>query len=219
VPWDREKTGSALVDTAKRLIAAPGAAFAEVREKGDYLSPALFAAIVGTLGALFAQIWGLLLGGAMATGLADMLPPEMRATVLETLQPSPVVVAVNLLVAPFLAVVLAFVGAVIIHLCLLLIGGTRESTAGFEGTFRVVAYGWVANLAQVIPLLGGFWWLWGIVLWVLGLARVHRTSSGKAVAAILLPLALCCAGVLLISLFLFLMTGVGLLEFLSRIQR
>lgn len=192
LPWDRAKSGSALVDTAKRLITAPGAAFAEMREKGDYLSPILFAVIFGTVGALFGQIWNLVFGGAMMAWMAEAMPPEMRDQMAMAMEPSVAGVLIGIVLAPILAVVFVFVIAAILHLFLLIVGGTKESTAGFEGTVRAVSYGWVASVAQIIPLVGGFWPIWAIVLWILGLSRVHHTSTGKAVAAVLLPVGLCC---------------------------
>ena len=47
-----------------------------------------------------------------------------------------------------------FVWSAILHLCLMMVGGLRESAAGFEGTFRVIAYASVAQLANLIPLVG-----------------------------------------------------------------
>ena len=201
LPWDREKTGNALVDTAKGLVTAPGTAYAEMREKGDYLAPVLFAVIFATFGTVIGQIWNLAFGGAMGTWLIDMVPPEMRAAMAEALQPSVGAVVLNIILAPVIWLVLLFVFAVILHLFLLLLGGTRESTAGFEGTVRVVGYSFVANLAQVIPFLGGFWFIWAMVLCVIGFTRVHRTSSGKAAGAVLLPVVLCCVCLVVIGFF------------------
>ena len=43
----------------------------------------------------------------------------------------------------------------------------------------------------------------GAVLQVIGLVRMHRTSTGKAVGAVLLPLVLCCVCVAVVfALFL-----------------
>lgn len=201
LPWDREKTGNALVDTAKRLITAPGAAFEEVREKGDYMSPVLFAVIFGTLGGVLGQIWNLVFGGAMGAWMVDLMPPEMRSQMAEAMQPSVGAVVFSIILAPVIALVFLFVFAAVFHLFLLLVGGTKESTAGFEGTVRVVGYSWVANVAQVIPFLGGFWFLWAMVLTVIGLARVHRASTGRAAGAVLLPALLCCACLFAIAFF------------------
>lgn len=35
--------------------------------------------------------------------------------------------------------------------------------------------------------------VWGIILYVFGLATAHRTTQGKAVLAVVLPVVLCCA--------------------------
>jgi hypothetical protein len=35
--------------------------------------------------------------------------------------------------------------------------------------------------------------VWAIILYVFGLAIAHRTTQGKAVLAVLLPVVLCCA--------------------------
>lgn len=193
LPWDREKTGNALVDTAKALITSPGTAFAEVREKGDYMSPVLFAVIFGTVGAVFGQIWNLVFGGAMNTWMAAAMPPEMRDQMAQAMQPTVAGVVIGIVLAPIFVLVGVFVGGAIYHLFLLLVGGTKESTAGFEGTVRSVSYASVASLAQIIPFIGPMVGIvWGIVLNVIGLSRIHRTTTGKSVAAVLLPWLVCC---------------------------
>jgi hypothetical protein len=52
----------------------------------------------------------------------------------------------------------------------------------------------------MIPVVGGIiatvWW---IVLAVQGVQRMHRTTQGKAIAAILIPVVVCCGGLLLVA--------------------
>jgi hypothetical protein len=59
----------------------------------------------------------------------------------------------------------------------------------------------VSSLASVIPFIGGLiaivWW---IVLALQGVERLHRTTSGKAAAAVLIPVVVCCGGLVLIGL-------------------
>lgn len=189
LPWDRERSGNSLVDTAKRLITAPGTAFAEMREKGDYLSPILFAVIFGTFGAVIGQIWNLVFGASMI----GFLPPEMQQQLGQAFAPSLGGVLINIVLSPFLVAIFLFIGSGIYHLFLLLLGGTKESTAGYEGSLRSVSYSGVANLAYIVPFVGTpIAIVWGIVLNVIGLSRVHHTSTGKALGAVLLPLLLCC---------------------------
>ena len=100
-----------------------------------------------------------------------------------------------------------FIGAAVLHLFVLLVGAARTSASGFEGTFRVVAYASTASIAQVIPFVGGLISLvWWIVLAVKGIQRMHRTTSGRAVAAVLLPMA-----AVAVCVFIAMVVVVGLL--------
>ncbi|GIX05660.1 MAG: hypothetical protein KatS3mg115_0063 [Candidatus Poribacteria bacterium] len=73
------------------------------------------------------------------------------------------------------------------HLALIVLGGRN---APYRATFRAIAYvnGAMAWIAW-IPVLGWLGaWIWGIVLEVLALREVHRTTTGRAVVAVLAPL-------------------------------
>jgi hypothetical protein len=109
--------------------------------------------------------------------------------------------AVRLIIAPLIIVIVLFLGAAILHLCCMLVGALQNSTSGFEGTLRAVCYSEVSSLASIIPVVGGLigviWWM---VLAVQGVQRLHQTTSGKAVAAVLIPVVVCCGGLLLIFL-------------------
>ena len=101
---------------------------------------------------------------------------------------------VSLFVVPIVTVVWIFLWGAIVHLLLLLIGGLDDSEAGFEGSLRVVSYSSVGNVAQLVPGIGKLISvIWMMVLMVIGLTKLHGTSEGKAVTAVLLPLVLCCA--------------------------
>ena len=192
LPWeDRQRLGflNALVETIKLLVTAPGDAFRRVREKGDFASPLLFAVLVGWVMAVIGQIWRLMFHGT----LISLLPMEMRHQLGPMLAGSALGFVVAVILTPIFIIVGLFIWSGIVHLFLMLVGGTNQSTAGFEGTFRVTAYSEVANLAQIVPFVGGLIAVvWIIVLQSIGLATLHRTSQGKAAAAVLIPLALCC---------------------------
>ena len=61
----------------------------------------------------------------------------------------------TVILAPILVIVILFIWSGIVHLCLMLVGGTGSSTSGFEGTFRAISYAQVASLAQIVPVAGG----------------------------------------------------------------
>src|SRR6266542_3106443 len=99
------------------------------------------------------------------------------------------------------SVLFSLIAMAILHFCCMLVGALQNSRSGFEGSLRAVCYSEVSSLASVIPVVGGLiaivWW---IVLAVQGVERLHRTTSGKAVAAVLIPVVVCCGGLLLIGL-------------------
>ena len=86
-------------------------------------------------------------------------------------------------------VTFALVGLGILMLSLL--GAARQP---FEATARVVAYGVGAtSLLGLIPFCGGIiGGLYGIYLYIVGLADVHDTDITKAAIAVLTPAVVCC---------------------------
>jgi hypothetical protein len=129
------------------------------------------------------------------------LPPEMRDA-LSGLggPPGPGSVVLGIIMAPILALVVLFIWSAIVHLVLNLIGGLKESTAGFEGTLRALSFSTVVQLATIVPFVGPFIaMIWGIVLQVLGLSSLHRTSQGKALAGVLIPIAVCCVCIIVVA--------------------
>ena len=79
---------------------------------------------------------------------------------------------------------------------LLLLGGARRP---YETTLRVSAYASGAtSVLGLIPLCGAFiGGIYAVVVAIIGLSRAHEISTGKAAAAVLLPIVLCCGLVLL----------------------
>ncbi|MFO7718221.1 MAG: zinc-ribbon domain-containing protein [Desulfohalobium sp.] len=93
--------------------------------------------------------------------------------------------ALILIVYPlFLAGVLFFVSG-INHVCLLAL---RSGKAGFQGTFRAVAYGSAPFVLAVIPVIGPMMGgIWAMVCTIIGLSCVHETSLGRVLLALFLP--------------------------------
>lgn len=180
-----------LVDAIKGFITSPGVTFAETKRSGDLLSPLLYAVIVGFIGTAISSIWQALMG----TAWTQYLPPEMQDQwgLGWAAMGTAAGILGWLLVAPFFIVIGIFIVAAIVHLSLMLVGGLKNSRAGFEGTLRVVAYSQTASLAQIIPFLGGLITLiWTLVLGVMGIVRLHDTTEGRAAIGVLLPMLLCC---------------------------
>lgn len=195
LPWeDRERIGffPALLETVKLFVTSPTEAYARARERGDYMGPLLYAVLIGWIMGIVGQLWSLLFQGAWMS----MMPPQFRDQMggMGGMGASSAVgFVVGLILTPLVIVLVLFIWSGIVQLFLMMLGGLNQSTSGYEGTFRTVAYAQTASLAQIIPVFGGLIALvWSIVLEVIGLVRMHRTSQGKAAGAILLPIGLCC---------------------------
>lgn len=191
-PWEKRDSlgfGSAFIEAIKLFVTSPTEAFAQTKRSGDYTSPLIFAVLVGWIGIVIGQIWGMLFNASMFS----MFPGEMGEQMGAMAATSFGAFIGSLILAPIFVAIGLFIWSALLHLCLMLVGGLGESTSGFEGTFRVVSYAGVAQFANIIPIAGGLIAVvWSIILGVIGLTDLHRTTQGKATAAILIPIVLCC---------------------------
>lgn len=196
LPWEeRDRLGflDALIETVKLIATAPSDAFSRLRSDGDLIWPLVFGLIFSWIGQFLNQVWNLLFGGAMQsmmTGFGDMGDLDQYLTFGST---GALQFALNVILWPIFFLIIIFVGGGIFHGCLMLVGATNESPTGFEGTLKVLCYSQIANLAAIVPLLGGLVaTLISLVLLVIGFTQVHRTEQGKALIAVLIPVVLCC---------------------------
>jgi hypothetical protein len=191
-PWEqRDSLGffPALIENIKLFVTSPAEAFARTRRSGDYVSPLIFGVLLGWACAVISKIWGFL----FQASIFSAIPGEMSEKLGPMMAIGGMGLFGTLVLAPIFIAVFLFIWSGILHLCLVVVGGLGESETDFEGTFRAASYASVAQVAQVIPFVGGLISLvWSIVLQVIGLADLHRTSQGKALAAVLIPMALCC---------------------------
>lgn len=192
LPWERRaEIGflNGLVETVKLLVTNPVEAFRRAKEKGDYAEPLVFAIIASWVGVAASSIWSGLFGQAWMA----FLPPDVKEKLGGAFATGAGATMIQIGIAPILVLVGLFVGAAIYHVSFLIVGATKDSASGFEGTFRVVAYSSVSQLANLIPFAGGLAAVvWNLVLMVIGAARLHRTTQGKAIAGVLIPMLLCC---------------------------
>ncbi|MBI4773058.1 MAG: zinc-ribbon domain-containing protein [Deltaproteobacteria bacterium] len=196
-PWeDSAQTNllSSLFDTARQALLTPGSFFSQMNPEGTYGYPISFALLLSFVGFFFQFLWGILFNS------------DLIIRVLAALQLSPdtisagVVVGTAVMVPVLMLALLAglFIQSAILHICLLIL---RGANAPFLGTFKVMSYSSAASVFLIIPFLGSFVaFVWGLVLMVIGVSRVHSIGIGKSVLAILLPFILLI--VLCIMLFL-----------------
>jgi hypothetical protein len=197
LPWEARETRGLLpsfFDTVGLLVTRPAEAWVRMRQSGDSTSPLLFGTAICWL--------SMALQGILFRLIATPVLPAFLQRRFGTLgRFGGTGLAVRLILAPFIIVIILFLCAAILHLCCMLVGGLQNSRSGFEGTLRAVCYSEVSSIASIIPVVGGLiaivWWM---VLAVQGVERLHQTTSGKAVAAVLIPVVVCCGGLLLIVL-------------------
>ena len=186
--WEAQAIGpESFLDTAKLFITAPDQAWARTRETGDYTRPLLFAVIIAWVGAIFNAVWGTMFGA----GLMKMLPAQYSRFGAMGMGGRGLIA--NIILAPIFILCGLFIGSAIFHVSFMIVGALTNSKSQFEGTFRVVSYSSIAQIAYVIPFVGGFVALvWRIYLMMLGVQQLHKANQGKALMGILLPIVLCC---------------------------
>ena len=194
LPWERRSEMDLEKAFAKTVAAflRPRKAWQATPESGGYGGPLLFAAGCGALAALFTATYDLMLFQWMLRRNPTLRSVNVPWLTGRSLLP---LSKLNILISPIVngvvVTLLIFVVAAIIHAGVLLVGAGKRSTSGFEGSFRVAAYGSVGLMGQAVPLIGTLVaFVWCLVLVFPGVARMHRTSIGKAIAAIVLPFAI-----------------------------
>jgi hypothetical protein len=189
VPWL-----NGLLETIGLFIRKPDEAFSRMNVTGDLLRPVLYAIIVGSAGYILSSVWQIAFGPMMQRWMPGGAEYESalqsRAFWFGFAACSPLLVVVHLVVA-----------TLVIHLCVMVLGGAKR---GLGATLRVLCYALTATLAGVIPICGSivstFWYLY---LLIIGLAKAHGITPGKAAVAILVPALLCCVciAILMFSAF------------------
>ena len=194
LPWEhREQLGffKAYFDTVILVLTKPGEAFALMKKEGDLMAPMLFALIGGCAGMIVSVLLNIALQsvGFMADRQAGAFGMGIVG-----------IWAVGyILLSPVLVIAFMFIASGILHLCLMIVGGARKP---FETTFRVVCFSsGSTSLLSMIPFCGGLIsGVWNIVLEIIGVARAHEIDTGKAVLAVLLPIIVCCGGLILLGI-------------------
>jgi hypothetical protein len=194
LPWEhRQERGffNAFIETLAMVLTKPDLAFRTMKTEGGLAEPLIYALIGGCVGGIVSLLFSLgLQSMGLFTGQRDAFA-VMAGVGIGSIA--------FIVLIPIFIVVGLFIGAAIVHLCLMIVGGANKS---FEVTFRVIAFsqGSTGPL-QMIPVCGGLIaGVWALVVNCIGLARAHETSTGRAVLAVLLPLVVCCGGGILIAI-------------------
>jgi phage FluMu protein Com len=205
LPWERKAQNfGTWWETTKLCMMQPTHAFSIMRQYGGMGQPMMFCAWGLGMGVLGQMVWYLplvVLMSLAAAGQGGNGPGGGEIAMMVGVQVVTQVISGVFTVA-LGATLGILIGAAIGHVCLMIVGGARQ---GFETTLRVIGYaqGSTAWL-NVIPIFGGLIaFVWLVVLEIIGFARAHEISTGKAALAVLLPMVLCFVLVFLLALLFF----------------
>ncbi len=191
LPWEDPNVGGfdGLLRTISLFLTRPDEAFTRMSDSG-LGRPFMYAVITSwiELVVVFAY-WAVFQFPLFAFGL-----PSLDEKLAEAAIGAGFLFAIGagiFLLMPVLVAVGLAIHACILHLMLLIIG---EGKRGFDTTIRTICYSHTADLANAVPLCGGIISLvWFVALQIIGLARAHQCSYGKAALAVFLPILLCCS--------------------------
>ncbi|HZN35673.1 MAG TPA: hypothetical protein VFB80_17710 [Pirellulaceae bacterium] len=189
LPWEREPSLETFGETLKLAVGAPHEAFSSMRRSGGFGNPLGFMIVSYVV----AQMLFLVEVFLFQLGWALLFQGSLRVSWEVFFIGFGISAVVYLAVALFLATFGGFVVAGFYHLGLLMFGGAN---AGFEATYRVVAFGTGSVYMLVpIPLVGPFFAVvMHFVVLIYGLMYAHQTTGGRAALAVFVPLflATCC---------------------------
>src|SRR6266496_1962254 len=131
LPWDERQTKgllNAFIETLQMVLRKPVAAFTAMKREGGLGEPLLYAVIGGTFGAVFAVTYNFAL--RLFTPFGDR-----QGAVAHLFGGLGWIFL--LVLTPLFVAIGVFVVSAILHVCLMIVGGAKQS---FETTFRVVCF-------------------------------------------------------------------------------
>ncbi len=197
IPWEdpAQPRLSGLVLTLRDVLRHPGKFFDGMPRQG-WAEALTFGVILGSFGLLASTYFQLLLRLALSQKLQEL--PGLSSFI----ENSTSTLLAFMILTPGIILVSLLVGSGCLWGVLRLMG----VAADFSPALRINCYAQGALVAAIIPLLGSLAAIfWNIYLTCKGVQRVFGLTSGRALAAVFLSLALEA------FLFLLLMVGLGLL--------
>ncbi|MDY7001996.1 MAG: zinc-ribbon domain-containing protein [Thermodesulfobacteriota bacterium] len=179
-PWEKlDEYGffSGLTQTVKRAMLHPIRFFDSMPVGVGLGKPLIFYLLLGEFHVACQMLWQLLGLSAMMTMTGRHEAMEMGMTGL-----GPIAL---LILYPILLALGLFLSTAVSHVLLLLL---RAASAGFEGTFRAMAYSAAPMVLAVVPILGPFTGaVWSMVIMIIALKYIHQTTYTRIGLAFLVP--------------------------------
>lgn len=177
-PWppaEGESIPGAFVQTWREASLEPRRFFRAMPTDGPIGPALLYYLVIGVVAAAARLLWTLLGFGF------EMERDAVLGEAPQALHP-----LVEFLLSPLLLVAVFFAAGAIVHLLLRLFGGANGR---LNTTLRVSAFAYSPAVLEWVPFIGGLaGTIWTVVVLVIGLREAHATSTGRVLAAVLLPL-------------------------------
>jgi len=177
-PWeDRSRIGlwAGIHRTFVSVLFSPATFFRDLHYGNGLKEPFAAGLLFGSLGVMFSLFWDLVMAVWGLGGGLQAMASRFNVSLLFPLL---------LVLAPFVVTLGLFVVSGAVHVFL---WSTRGARHGFEGTFRVVAYGQMTQIFGAVPFLGGLiGGLWYMVVLVVGLREIHETTYVRVILAFVL---------------------------------
>jgi len=192
-PWEDRAGRSAVAafaETLQRTLFHPIAFFRGTAPDCGTGAALLYAVIVGTLSIAVAILWQRALG--------DWVAPEYGGRFLPFFENRLALAGVSVFL-PIGVAIGNLLWAAVLHVSLVVLGGARGT---YATTLKAVCYSSSATAFNVFPVCGAVLGaVWQMVVQVIGLRELHRTSTARAFWAWFLPflVAMCLAGAVLFA--------------------
>jgi hypothetical protein len=180
-PWppaEGESILTAFTDTCYQCLFKPATFFRAMPSHGHGSALAFYLPIA-IVSAAFSLLWSSVFD---AVGIDDLLRRWLGQEASVTTATERLL---GFLFTPITALAALFIGSALVHVSLKVLGGARKP---LQTTTRVFAFSSTPQLFTIIPVLGTITAvIWGLVLAVIGVREAHQTSTGRAIAAVFLP--------------------------------
>ncbi len=192
--WERD--GASLASffaSARDFFLSPVQFYSQMRRTGGTWSPSGFAAAGSLVGCGLWMTYWLAYTLLLQNGPLQEMPPADPERVGYILGMLGAYCCCSGVMGPMALLAFAFCAAGLVHLCLQVLGA---ATYSYETTFRVVAYALGSTLLISIVPLCGFYLAFPVqlVYIAIGVKYAQETSTGAAVAGVMLPTMICGGG-------------------------
>jgi hypothetical protein len=169
-------------DTAKLVAFDPSKAFSMMLQRGDMGGPMLYSGLGMAVGLLAFFVWMLVIMVLMAA--AAGAPAAAYGIIFLAVM---LYAGISLCVSvPMAATIGNFIGGGILHVCLMICGGSKHP---FDTSFRIQCYvSGSLMLALIFPPAMLFVGIWQIICAIIAVHKAHEVPMGRAAMAVLLPI-------------------------------